>query len=102
MSETREDIHTQFFDWLQAAPSHQHAYFELSEMWARSACTKSMSDMIEKSVILPFPTQTDKPSHTLLTEPTFGEQTADSSWAYTLAIGLIFCGLIIPAIQAFL
>jgi hypothetical protein len=99
MSGANEDIHTRFFDWLQADPSHQQAYFELSELWARAACTKSMSDMIEKSVVLPFPTHPDSPPHDLLLEPTFGEQTASSSWAYTLAIGIIFCGLAVPALQ---
>lgn len=92
-SEATEDMHTVFFDWLQQDPSHQQAYFELSEIWARSACTKSMHDMIDKSVVLPFPTQINNPSQGLLAEES-------SSWAYTLTIGLIFCGLFIPAIQA--
>jgi ferric-dicitrate binding protein FerR (iron transport regulator) len=89
-----EDMHTAFFDWLQKDPSHQQAYFELSEIWARTACTKSMCDMIDKSVVLPFPAQTNNPSQGLLAEES-------SSWAYTLTIGLIACGLFIPAIQAF-
>ena len=100
VSGANEDIHTLFFDWLQADPSHQQAYFELSEMWARSACTKSMSDMIDKSVVLPFPTQSDNPSSGISLEPSLGEQAANSSWAYTLTIGLIVCGLIVPAIQS--
>jgi hypothetical protein len=49
--------------------------------------------MIDKSVVLPFPTQTNNPSPGLLAD-------GSSSWAYTLTIGLIFCGLFIPAIQA--
>jgi hypothetical protein len=110
ISGTSEDTHTVFFDWLQKDPSHQQAYFELSEIWARSACTKSMYDMIDKSVVLPFPTQTNNPSEGLLVEPSFAgpsfagpsfaEHSGTSSWAYTLAIGLIFCGLFIPAIQS--
>ena|GEM_PF-5921705 len=95
-----EDIHTHFFDWLQADPSHQQAYFELSEMWARSACAKSMSNIIDKSVVLPFPSQSDIPPKTLFTEASFGEQTASPSWAYPLTIGLILCGLLVPAIQS--
>jgi hypothetical protein len=105
ISGTSEDTHTVFFDWLQKDPSHQQAYFELSEIWARSACTKSMYDMIDKSVVLPFPNQTNNPSEGLLLEPSFAgpsfaEHSGTSSWAYTLAIGLIFCGLFIPAIQS--
>jgi len=99
-SGANEDTHTQFFDWLQADPSHQQAYFELSEIWARSACTKSMYDMIDKSVVLPFPTQANTPSEGLFIEPSFAQHSTSSSWAYTLTIGLIFCGLIIPAIQS--
>ena len=100
-SDGAEDMHTSFFDWLQASPSHQQAYFELSEIWARSACTKSMYDMINKSVVLPFPNQENIPSQGLLLEPSFAEHSTSSSWAYTLTIGLIFCGLFIPAIQSF-
>jgi ferric-dicitrate binding protein FerR (iron transport regulator) len=100
-SEDPEDIHTLFFDWLQTDPSHQQAYFELSEIWARSACTKSMYDMIDKSMVLPFPNQENTRSQGLLAEPSFAEQSASSSWAYTVTIGLIFCGLFIPAIQSF-
>lgn len=92
------DVHTRFFDWLQADPSHQQAYFELSEMWARTACTKSMSDMIENSVVLPFPSVSDATS----LEANFTEQTASSSWAYSLTIGIILCGLMVPAIQSLL
>lgn len=102
MSGASTDVHTRFFDWLQADPSHQQAYFELSEMWARTACAKSMSDMIENSVVLPFPTAADSLSSSLTVDPTFSEQTANSSWAYSLAIGIILCGLMVPAIQSFL
>jgi ferric-dicitrate binding protein FerR (iron transport regulator) len=100
-SQGSEDTHTLFFDWLQADPSHQQAYFELSEIWARSACTKSMYDLIDKSVVLPFPNQENTQSQGLLVEPSFAEQSASSSYAYALTIGLIFCGLFIPAIQSF-
>ena len=96
MSGATKDVHTRFFDWLQADPSHQQAYFELSEMWARTACTKSMSNMIENSVVLPFPSASD-PSPV---EPNFSEQAASSSWAYSLTIGIILCGLMVPAIQS--
>lgn len=101
-SEATEDTHTLFFDWLQADPAHQQAYFELSEIWARSACTKSMYDMIDKSVVLPFPKQENTPSPGSLLEPSFEGHSGSSSWAYTLTIGLIFCGLLIPAIQSLL
>jgi ferric-dicitrate binding protein FerR (iron transport regulator) len=96
MSGASEDVHTRFFNWLQADPSHQQAYFELSEMWARTACTKSMSDMIENSVVLPFPAA----ANSLSVDPDFAEQTASSSWAYSLTIGIILCGLMVPAIQS--
>lgn len=99
---SQEDIHTRFFEWLQADPSHQQAYFELSEIWARSACTKSMVDMLDKSVVLPFPTHTDGSPRSMRLEPCFGEQSANSSWTYSLTIGLIFCGLLVPIVQSFL
>lgn len=98
----KEDTHTLFFDWLQADPSHQQAYFELSEIWARSACTKSMSNMIDKSVVLPFPKAVDAPPQGLLIESNFGRENASPSWAYTVSIGLIICGLFLPAIQSLL
>ncbi len=95
LSGASQDAHTRFFDWLQADPSHQQAYFELSEMWARTACTKSMADMIENSVVLPFPSVTEP----LPAEASFAEQTTSSAWAYPLTIGIILCGLMVPAIQ---
>ena len=46
-----------FYTWLQEHPSHQHAYLELSELWAKSSCINSMEHMVEKSKVLTFPSQ---------------------------------------------
>jgi len=84
-----------FYTWLQAHPSHQHAYLELSELWAKSACIKSMEHMVEKSKVVSFPGQIPR-----LSIPTEIPQSSSSpSWAYSLAIGLIFVGLSLPIIQ---
>lgn len=84
-----------FYEWLQAHPSHQHAYLELSELWAKSSCIKSMEHMVEKSQVLPFPEQI---SNTATRSPNM--QTSRSpAWVYSVAIGLIFVGLSLPLIQ---
>jgi ferric-dicitrate binding protein FerR (iron transport regulator) len=84
-----------FYEWLQAHPSHQHAYLELSELWAKSSCIKSMEHMVEKSQVLPFPEQI---SNTATRSPNM--QTSSSpAWVYSVAIGLIFVGLSLPLIQ---
>lgn len=90
-----ENRQTAFYTWLQAHPSHQHAYLELSELWAKSACIKSIEHMVEKSRVVPFPGQISRLSNqTEILQPT-----SSPAWAYSLAIGLIFIGLSLPIIQ---
>jgi ferric-dicitrate binding protein FerR (iron transport regulator) len=84
-----------FYAWLQAHPSHQHAYLELSELWAKSSCIKGMEHMVEKSKVLPFPSQTSR----LDTQPGIPQPSASPAWAYSLAISLICVGLSLPIIQ---
>lgn len=84
-----------FYQWLQSHPSHQHAYLELSELWAKSSCIKSMQHLIEKSKVVSFPTQTSS----LETHPEPPPPLASPAWAYSLAIGLIFIGLSLPVLQ---
>jgi ferric-dicitrate binding protein FerR (iron transport regulator) len=84
-----------FYTWLQAHPSHQHAYLELSELWAKSACIKSMEHMVEKSKVVPFPGQITK----LRISTEISQSSSSPAWAYSLAIGLIFVGLSLPIIQ---
>ena len=84
-----------FYTWLQEHPSHQHAYLELSELWAKSSCIKSMEHMVEKSKVVPFPSQTSR----LDTQTEISQPSASPAWAYSLAIGLIFVGLSLPIIQ---
>ena len=86
-----------FYDWLQKHPSHQHAYLELSELWAKSSCIKSMEHMVEKSQVMPFPEKKSKVADQLETPLPL----ASPAWAYSLAIGLIFVGLSMPIIQQF-
>jgi ferric-dicitrate binding protein FerR (iron transport regulator) len=86
-----------FYDWLQAHPSHQHAYLELSELWAKSSCIKSMEHLVEKSKVMPFPEQISKQSP----QPETQQPSSSPAWAYSLAIGLIFVGLSMPIIQQF-
>lgn len=84
-----------FYTWLQEHPSHQHAYLELSELWAKSSCIKSMEHMVEKSKVLTFPSQIPR----LRVQPEIPQPSASPAWAYSLAIGLIFIGLSLPIIQ---
>lgn len=84
-----------FYAWLQKHPSHQHAYVELSELWAKSSCIKSMEHMVEKSKVLPFPSQI--PNLEIQSEVL--QSSASPAWAYSLTIGLIFVGLSLPIIQ---
>jgi ferric-dicitrate binding protein FerR (iron transport regulator) len=84
-----------FYTWLQAHPSHQHAYLELSELWAKSSCIKGMEHMVEKSKVVPFPSQISR----LDTQPEISQPSASPAWAYSLAISLICVGLSLPIIQ---
>jgi ferric-dicitrate binding protein FerR (iron transport regulator) len=84
-----------FYSWLQEHPSHQHAYLELSELWAKSSCIKSMEHMVEKSKVVPFPSQISR----LDTQPEIPQPSASPAWAYSLAISLICVGLSLPIIQ---
>lgn len=86
-----------FYDWLQAHPSHRHAYLELSELWAKSSCIKSMEHMVEKSQVVPFPEKKSKTAEQRETPLPL----SSPAWAYSLAIGLIFVGLSMPIIQQF-
>ncbi|WP_339719645.1 DUF4880 domain-containing protein [uncultured Paraglaciecola sp.] len=86
-----------FYEWLQAQPAHQHAYLELSEMWAKSSCLKSMEHLVEKSQVLSFPNQLSKHD----SEPETLPPSSSPAWAYSLALGLIFVGLSMPLIQQF-
>jgi ferric-dicitrate binding protein FerR (iron transport regulator) len=86
-----------FYDWLQAHPSHQHAYLELSELWAKSSCIKSMEHLVEKSQVVTFPDKNSKP----VTQSEPPQPLSSPAWAYSLAIGLIFIGLSMPIIQQF-
>jgi ferric-dicitrate binding protein FerR (iron transport regulator) len=92
-----ENRQTAFYAWLQAHPCHQHAYLELSELWAKSACIKSMEHMVEKSIVVPFPGQISR----LSIQKEILQPTSSPAWAYSLAIGLIFVGLSLPIIQHF-
>lgn len=86
-----------FYDWLQAHPSHQNAYLEISELWAKSSCIKSMEHLVEKSQVVPFPDRITKST----TQSESPLPSSSPAWAYSLAIGLIFVGLSMPIIQQF-
>jgi ferric-dicitrate binding protein FerR (iron transport regulator) len=86
-----------FYDWLQAHPSHQHAYLELSELWAKSSCIKSMEHLVERSQVVTFPDKKIKAAP----QPESPQPISSPAWAYSLAIGLIFVGLSMPIIQQF-
>lgn len=86
-----------FYDWLQAHPSHQHAYLELSELWAKSSCIKSMEHLVERSQVVSFPDKKIKAAPQAETL----HPSSSPAWAYSLAIGLIFVGLSMPIIQQF-
>ncbi|MDT0596623.1 FecR/PupR family sigma factor regulator [Glaciecola petra] len=44
-----------FYEWLENDPSHQQAYAELSELWAKSACMKEAAHLLHASKVLNFP-----------------------------------------------
>ncbi|GAC15323.1 FecR/PupR family sigma factor regulator [Aliiglaciecola lipolytica] len=94
-NELNDDQQIAFHQWLQSAPENQHAYLELSELWAKTACLNSMHEFIEKSVVIPFPTE--KPEE----KPQPVTYAAGPSWAYSLTIGLICFGMTLPIIQHF-
>ena len=84
-----------FYDWLQQHASHQQAYLELSELWAKSACIKSMEHLVETSKVMSFPSHL--PGFEIHAE--IPQPIASPAWAYSLAIGLILVGLSLPIVQ---
>jgi ferric-dicitrate binding protein FerR (iron transport regulator) len=84
-----------FYDWLQQQASHQQAYLELSELWAKSSCIKSMEHLVETSKVLPFPSHLPRPEF----QTNIPQTTASPAWAYSLTIGLILVGLSLPIVQ---
>ncbi|GAA6186198.1 FecR/PupR family sigma factor regulator [Aliiglaciecola sp. NS0011-25] len=94
-NELDDDQQIAFHNWLQSEPANQHAYLELSELWAKSACLNSVHEFIEKSVVIPFPSEKKE----TVSEPV--THSAGPGWAYTLTIGLICFGMTMPIIQHF-
>jgi len=84
-----------FYDWLQQHPSHQQAYLELSELWAKSSCINSMEHLVETSKVLSFPSHLPRPEF----QTNIPQTTASPAWAYSLTIGLILVGLSLPIVQ---
>lgn len=87
-----------FYSWLQQHPSHQSAFLELSELWAKSACINTMSELVERSSVIAFPT--DMPTPLLPPTTADHQATASNTWTYTVAIALICVGLAVPLIQS--
>lgn len=100
-----------FYEWLEQDPSHQQAYYELSELWAKSACIKGAGHLLHTSTVLNFSvndTLNDKPN--LLDDtslPMFSVSPQVSSAAapatyYKASIALILFGLFLPFFQSLL
>jgi len=91
-----------FYQWLAAAPVHQEAFAELSELWARTACLNSLIDKIDTSVVIPF--QREKHNHSaepfppqpLLADPMMCSSTFSPSWLYGVTLLTIGIGFITP------
>jgi ferric-dicitrate binding protein FerR (iron transport regulator) len=87
----------EFLSWLQLYPSHQQAYIELSELWAKSSCIQRMSDMIERSSVIDFPS----PAHHMQSDSPKSELAGAPAWVSMVTIGLIFLGLSLPILGHF-
>lgn len=97
-----------FYDWLGRDPSHQQAYAELSEIWAKTACIKSMAAAIKTSKVIEMPVNAAKPFEI----PLFpnGKRASSSyeptsfapAWAYSASMVLILVGMLVPAFQSLL
>lgn len=92
-----------FSAWLYKHPDNSLAYFQLSEMWAKSACLREAEQYIERSSVITFPTpiSADCGPMSVAPESLPVEILADDqvvndapAWTYYLAIGLAVAGLI--------
>lgn len=100
-----------FYEWLEQDPSHQQAYYELSELWAKSACIKGAGHLLHTSTVLNFSVsdrlndKTNSLEDTSL--PMFAVSSPVTSVAapatyYKASIALILFGLFIPFFQSLL
>ena len=95
-----------FYDWLGKDPSHQQAYAELSEVWARCACICSMTSALKSSQVIQFPSsklvvddialfpESNAPKNL------FDSQSYAPAWAYSASLALIVMGLVLPIFQS--
>lgn len=94
-----------FYLWLAKDSTHQEAFAELSELWARTACLNSLKDKIESSEIIRFPTnKRAQPFDTLssqpiLADPLFCSSSFSPSWLYGVTLVTIGIGFITPFIM---
>lgn len=97
-----------FYEWLESDPSHQQAYYELSELWAKSACIKEAGHLLHVSKVLKFPiTQQNNKKNNSLSDaslPVFSRSSKASAAApahyYKASIALIIFGLFLPFFQS--
>lgn len=97
-----------FYEWLESDPSHQQAYYELSELWAKSACIKEAEQLLHTSKVLKFPiAHTINKKNNLLSDdslPVFWSSAKPGDAApakyYKASIALIIFGLFLPFFQS--
>lgn len=98
-----EDKQARFFNWLGEDTRHQHAFAEMSEMWAKTACLHSLHSMLESAQIIPFPskipaTEISQSEQFLLSDPLTCGETYSPSWLYSLTLIIIAIGMLAPAL----
>ena len=57
-TELPETERAEFFTWLDEAPEHQWAYEEISEAWSKLHGLREVADVLHRSQVVHFPSQT--------------------------------------------
>jgi len=89
-TELPEAERAEFFAWLDEAPEHQWAYEEISEAWSKLHRLREVADVLHRSQVVHFPSQTASTSPIAVPGLSRFDLYSVFSWS---AIALVAAGL---------
>jgi ferric-dicitrate binding protein FerR (iron transport regulator) len=89
-TELPETERAEFFSWLDEAPEHQWAYEEISEAWSKLHGLREVADILHRSQVVHFPSQTASTFPITAPESSRFDLYSALSWS---ALALVAAGL---------
>ena len=91
----------EFFEWLGADASHQQAFVDISEIWAKSACLTSFKRAVQNAHVIPFPTQPLQQKDFDVNQPLLADCPMQPvahapAWLYSVTLAIISIGAVVP------